>query len=394
MKAALRIAAVIALAFAAAAFSASAQPNVGDRERATGTAKPEKKPQGPEITALIKEYFGAETSSARKSEIIARLGKATPGGVRSGLTKYVRVEDTRAGALQLCLDMKLEGSDKDFDDFLNSPLQAKVLDLCFAVASAHESPLCDGVTRLWMESALDSDAFKAVQERLTTVKLPRAASIKKVKKSTLKKLPKDRNEQLAAVLKFQLDLKGDNSVEILEAARAHFGLDDASHDKFQKSGGKAMELKYWNTEGEVAIEGKNVMLSPGASLNLKEVPKEWQEGSFNIRARVMVVEGDEHFVSLQLSSGAWTVQVKDGMWQIQTSSGSVSQRKVKYGQWTEIRFGITDNSNTNTRKNRLINIWVDGQQLMDWQGEADGDFTGAEIYAGSGDLIFGGGSAK
>lgn len=344
-----------------------------------------------DIGRLADEYGNEATEAPRKREILGTLRDTPPGQVAKKLAPLIGDPARRPGALKLAAALRLQGLTNEAKRCLGTEDEDVAIRLLFVSQDGKAHKL---LFDLWKEADPDEGRFGTLSDGF--LRYPVAAPVVAAFKGVLEK-PTDerRTAQAAAILKAQMRLPTEDPAAILAdwtSLWTAYGLESRT---FPMTGTPLLAAWPWQVRDGAPI-GMNIRLEKGGILYMapEDIPAGLQKGSFTLRMRVLVLDGEEAKIQVGMKSGeagkirGFFPVYSKGEWTVQT--GELKQMAVpaKKGEWTTVTYEVTDQSTGSVRWDRHGKILI-GEKTLVERGNFSGEFSEIAISAGSGRMIVG-----
>ncbi len=341
-----------------------------------------------EVNELVGRYFN-KTGSDR-SELLSKLKTTSPTLAKPRLQTALANEGERLDGLALATELKVPGLAEAAKKLIDVPeLEIFVVKLLLVT---QEKGSTHFLLERWTKLEKGSASFNTLTEQLEQCPVGDPTFMDDMRKVvTATKTDQAHRTAGAEILKFQMDLPNADPAEIAKdkewkAARGDFGR---RAQKFPLMGVDLRALPGWKTEGTTRPIGGNLRVNRGI-LTLPEWPEAYQELSFLLKIRLLVLDGEAglSFEDKQ-GSAAWIPTLQKDEWRMVIGGGTELRAPGRKGAWSEIVFDMDDHSTKQQRFNRNISILVDGNELLK-KGAHNGKIGALRVEAPKGDVVVGG----
>ncbi|MFH1227010.1 MAG: hypothetical protein V1701_03780 [Planctomycetota bacterium] len=312
-----------------------------------------------DVATLITEYLGADTPGNRQTEILAELKTANPILAQETLKKSL-VDDKQINAsLKLAIELRVPGLFETVKKCVGTVDGDLAIKYLFVI---QDKKSLDFLFDYLMESNTEDAAFLYVTQGFKTCYI---SDIQLLDKLYGKVDDKTYGETAKDILCFQL------------------GIVDKDLDYLKKNWKKLREelVKITKT---ITVTGTDLLLLPDLKLiNARKAGRNYyisdngsvltpnladfiQTGSFTLKARVYINDGEGFFIGLCYANGrGWEVDVKGNEWILKAGEGQAFAAPLKRDDWNLIEFCVTDNSTPAKRCMRTGEVLVNGKKFAE-----------------------------
>ncbi len=272
------------------------------------------RPNKREVRELVAKYLSKDTEEVDRAAALKRLQEGTPALAATPLRYALRDDDTRARALTLATELRVEGLWSTASTFIDGDDEDFIIKYGMVL---QERGASEEVFDRWKDAEVASTKYAIANGALRAYPVDTAV-VRKVKDFLDRDAEDDRKAKDAAeILRYQLALPDASVEEISDnwsELMAQFSLDRRG---FRLAGTDLFQDSKWEEVGTVFHVGKNYRLAPGAWMKCA-APSEWNDGDRTFVVRVRVVEGTGVAVGLGTAQGMWTVELKDRQWVVRS----------------------------------------------------------------------------
>jgi hypothetical protein len=228
----------------------------------------------------------------------------------------------------------------------------------------------------WARPDLPRESFDLLSRELQRSTLPDPSLLEAIKGVLANpKVEPARRQAAEVILRFQLDLDA-SDVNVLQSS-SDAPLDASSallkrwkglraeHGRramvFALAGDDLLARRTWLLQDARRV-GPNVRIRKGGSLSLEELPTTMREGSFVLKARLLILDGRGAAVTITFDDGLFSeVELTRTGWEILAKGGQAHRKPVATpGDWSELTLTVSERSGQ-----RVASFVVDGATLMD-----------------------------
>ncbi len=344
----------------------------------------ENPPTKRQVGELIETYLARDSTAEQRADARDRLRQAAPALATTPLRTALRDDAARARALELAVDLGVEGLWASARPHIDGPDEDLVVRYGLALS---ERGADREILARWKTAERASTTYGIASAALNTwpIGLPTIEELKRY----LDAAEDDRKaDDAKTILCFQLGIPA-GSAERLEA---HWDELITTYEvdakRFRRRGEDLLRGKHWENTGPISRIGPNYRLGLGAWMTLP-APDRWNEGDMTVLVRARPLAGTGTSVGLGTVQGTWQVRYEAGRWSVRSGRQVEYFVEAKHGEWVTIKFVVRDDNEANTRLARRCSIFVDDEVLMK-NGELNGEFEHILIHTDESSAVVGG----
>lgn len=349
-------------------------------------------PADPTLTAkvvnrLVTIYLQDAGGTSDAFDALQKLRAADPRLLTKPVRGGIRNQQSRTVALELAHQLRVPGLTASIKRFLEDD-EHRWLVLHLLLGTGEEDGL-SLVVKHWADSS-DLVDQEAIADKLKLVWVPYVGVLQQIKDLMSAVETRDPRRQWAAqILQLQMGLPSADADALDREWGRHKRQFTLYGARFSLQGEALDDLPWRVDKDRLRWVQRNKVLEPSGYLTLRPVPQSWQAGSFVLKLRVLVVEGDGAVISFKSAQGTWYARLDGADWMTRGASKVEFRLPCKRGEWSEIEFDVDDVSQGAERLRRGLNITVDGKRLL-YGGALNGEIDAFWINAEESTVVVGG----
>jgi hypothetical protein len=331
------------------------------------------------VREMLADYVSERATAEKREEITNSFRTSARRSVlRTFVARAAVTDGERPHALQLAIDLQLDGLFKKIKKEVDGPDEALVVKYLF---TTQDSGAMDFLYDRWEQKAIDSNSYKAIADGFVEY-LVEFGTVERLYKYTRNKGADSAKVLTAAdIVRWQIGSAEGN----LEQAWKEFSRNSQINSKafpMRVDAVDVVPVDEFHRTGLVRRVGKNYQLLPGAAMEWNRIPDGWQNEVFFLKLRVRVMSGDGASVVIETEGQSLGVEVSGGKW---TVKGGNRTADVDPQAWEEIViFCQYDPRVEGQARNGVVTV---ENKLTIRAGQFNGKLTRIRINAGEGSTM-------
>ena len=334
-----------------------------------------------DVRPLVDTYVRADSTEEQRKEIVGKLRWIDPVLAQGAVQDAIRVEKTRAAALDLASALAVPGLLASVRPLLDTEWEDRAVDV---LLRTQDSGAVAMLYKRWADTPIKSAPHGYVADAFLKHALRDGVSIDLFKRHV--DAPDDpRRVEAAEIAALSLGASSAEPDALTDAwavLRKEFDLDAK-----QFRGRGTDLLRGAEITGGQRIGG-NCRIEKGG-LIVATFPAEMQRGDWLVRVRLRPAEHDGTEVILRYNSNhVWNAYTRRGEWVVPTGLQTEAAAPLAPGKWTEVVFSWKDTSDEKMRLARSGKVTVGAKTLID-PGNFSGEMQMISVEAGQGRVAVG-----